>query len=621
MNQRQSERYENRNMILRFLTYTESIVVRNKWFSFTLLSLTSLVVAWLNLELKSSLAGSLAFLGFLIPMTVFTGRALFKEENVALRLTFGFATLLAIIAFFGTLTYLAIDYSWPPMLALLVALTLSLSFLNRRTKQHLEYSAENESKHGLEIGDWKGYAKDVAFILFILLSLHAIYVGRTDESIRTFWEVVNSATFFLPYFGASSIAVLTVLSRKTSTTRILSYVVLLTLVAALIPIITLEHPQTHMMGANIAWTRHFDEFGRFVSEPELIERASGPIHKHLEFTGYNVIMVTLSRLLGTDPALFNVLLTPILFAFYAPISAYILIKIVFPNRPKVALMSALALLISQHNIYLLVPAGKPETLGLLFLLLSIVFWTRYLVRKEKALFSSTFTPLLFSIAAVLSHPNVGVFALALVMISIYIRVAKPFETSDRRFGYDLLGKFGYILLTVVLPLSLIIAYQTSNFLGFTRYSLTPIFDVGEWTKVLFPPFESLQVFSFEGLRDLYLNNFTYIWYALVLGGIFLSRRWDANPKLLWLIIPLISMSFASMILQQFFFPTFWAREYYRFFYYLNFITYPLVGFSLYAITRALSARISVRIKAKKTRIFERKLRNVLSWKSCLRSGT
>ncbi len=541
--------------MLGYIVYSERIISRNKGFSFTFLSLASLVVAWSNIKIGSFLVGSFVLIAFFMPMTILTGSVFFKKEHVTLRLTFGFALLLAIIVFFGTLTYLAVDYSWSSMLVLLIMLTLSLSYLNRRMKESLKGFPYSESKFESEKKCLKNYARDAIFLLFILLSLHAIYVGRTGESIRTFWETVDADMFFLPYFGASFIAVLTIFSRKTSVTKGLLCVIVLATVAAILPILVLEYPQTNVMGRLIAHTRQFDEFGRFVSESQQTERASGIIHKQLEFTGYYVIMVSLSRLLGSDPATFNVLLTPLLFAFYAPISAYIIIKTAFPNRPKTALMSALALMASQHNFHLLVPPGKPETLGLVFLLLSITFWTRYLVRKESSTFSSMLIPLFFSIAAVFSHPNVGVFSLSLTVMSIYLRIVKPHEPSKKSFRSNLLDKLGFVILTITLSLSLILAYRVFASLGVQTYlTFTPTYNLNEWMKVLFPPFESLQAFSLEGIRDLYLNNFTYVWYALLVGGIFLSHRWRVNPIFLWLNLPLIFMSFVSMILQQHFYP-------------------------------------------------------------------
>lgn len=155
-------------MILRFIVYFERIIARNKRFSFTLLCIFSLFLAWLNIELGSYVIGSFAFLCFLVPMTVLTGCVLFEEENVALRLTFGFAALLAIFAFFGTLIYLAVDFSWPSMLILLIALTFSLSFLNKRTNQNLMKLNNNKSKHQSETEGIKKYAIDTVFILLLL---------------------------------------------------------------------------------------------------------------------------------------------------------------------------------------------------------------------------------------------------------------------------------------------------------------------------------------------------------------------------------------------------------------------------------------------------------------------
>jgi len=598
----------------------ERIIADNKGFSFSLLCLSSLVVAFFNIRLNSYFLGSLSIVTFFIPMTIFIGRIIFKEEYVVLRMIFGFITLLALIACFGTLIYFIIDYSWFSMFALLITLTFSLSFINRRSNFNLSKPINNESNNESKIMDLMDYRKDTAFIILILFSIYAVYIGRTGESIKTFWETINPMMFFIPFFLSSFIAVFMILSNKISVIKGLSYVILLTLVVSIIPIVVLKYPQTNMMGRNIALSRQLYKFGRFVNDYNQIERASSPFHKQIEFIGYYIIMVTLSRLLGSDPINFNVLLTPLLFAFYVPIFSYITIRIVFPKKHKMALISALSLLISQHNIHLLIPPGKPETLGLLFLLISIMFWSKLLCNKSKISLPSILIPILFSIVTCLLHPHVGLYSISLTIISLYLYIVEHFDPKKNHLNHNLLYKIIYIILIIFFSLFLILAYQFYNiFQTQYKFMLTLNYDFIEWLKVLLPPFETLYTFSLEGLHNLYLNNFNYILYALLFTGFILSYRWHINRNFLFMIFPLVLMSFTSMILQQFFYPKFWSREYYRFFYYLNFISYPIVGISLYFIIRGFSAKlvrkITINIKFRKYRGSVPKIRKYSTWKS------
>lgn len=569
------------------LKLSKDFCVKNELRLLSLSGLSFLGLAWLNLSQGSLAVGVVAFAGFVAPVSVLAGHVFFKEQKTIFKIVFGFATMLAILSLFGTLTYLFVDYTWPPMMVFLGLVPVLLLVWDERTKQPME-RCKGVSKQRAITALNRWLVMDIVFFLLSVLSLYAVYLGRTGESIKTFWDFINPTLFFLPFFGAACIAVFATVNHKISHKRTLLYITVLALVVALIPIVFLRFPQTHMMGDNIGWTREFNQFGMFISAPGQIERASGPIHKQFEFVGYDTIMVTLSRLLNVDPAVFDILLTPIMFAFYIPLSAYVLIRTILPKVPQAASMGAIAGLISQHIIFLLFPPGKPETLALVFLLFSCLFWTAYLVRKNV----SIFVPLLFSFATVFIHPNVGVFALAAVSISAYLHIMRPYDQSGRNTVFVRLTKFGYIVLTIALSMSLILAYYLSNFLRLTQFQVSPIIDLGEWLKVIFPSFVQPQVLvSFEGIRDLYLNNFTYIWYLFVFIGGLLSVRWNSNRKYMWLIVPLVFLSLASMMVQQFFFTTSWAREYYRFFYYLTFITFPLVGLSLYGLTEFLTSKI------------------------------
>lgn len=577
-----------------------SVLIKRKFpsrsFWLSIVSLIFLFLSFWNLSIGSSLIGGMAFVGFLLPLIILVSNVFFSTQSIYFKLSFGFASLLAILSVFGALTYLIASYAWLQMLIFLALIPIILFLINNKSNKINLHKVPISIKYPFSR---KWFSIDLLFVFLIIISLIFLWLGRTGISVNTFWDSFNPATFFIPYFFAS-LVVCGLFFFKASEKRLLIYIVILVLVASLLPIIILANPQTHMMGENIAWTREFNTYGSFISEQGQIERASGPLHKQIEFSGYHTIMVTFSRLSGFDSSVFNVWLTPLFFSFFIPLGVYFLIKTVFPNASKVASFAALSVLFSQHNVFLLFPPGKPETLALVFLILSILFWTKYLVEKN----ISVFLPLLFSFATLFIHPMVGIFSIGLTLIALYIRVIKPFDESYCSSKLVLLSKnIGYICLLIFISSTLILAYTISNYLGFTAFQFNVNFDLAQWSNVIFPPFViSQNNISWDGIRDLYLNNFTYVFYLFsIVGGVFLVRL-KTNRKFLLLIIPLVVLAFSNMILQQFFFSNFWSREYYRFFYYMNLILSPIFGIGVYNSVKlffSLSKKLKLKIIIKK----------------------
>ncbi|MFQ5951165.1 MAG: hypothetical protein ACE5KH_03675, partial [Candidatus Geothermarchaeales archaeon] len=373
---------------------------------------------------------------------------------------------------------------------------------------------------------------------------------------------------------------------------------------SLVPILLLEYPHTPMMTANIAWSRHLDDFGRFVSSPEHIERV-GSFPKVLEATGYHVIIVTLSRLLAADPILLNVYLPPVLYSIYIPLVSFLVIRTVLPERTRLALFAALGVLLSQHVVFLLVPPGKPETLAFVFFLLTLfswVLWLRGPIFKSIHLYSA----ILFTLATVVVHGFVGIYALVLAGTAIYLRTARPLEKSVSGPGSTLLRRLGYLALVTISSLALFLVYQLSTSLRIIVQNLSPSFDTTELASAVFLRFVLDAELTLAGLRDFYLAWFDILWLVLAFIGITLAWRRGMDRRFVWLVVPLIVISFSFMFTEQFLFERQWGRPFYRFLYYLNFVTFPFVALTVaVGLQRFLKGRSSGSLLSNRHRFLRR----------------
>ena len=571
---------------LKLLSRMEQIMANNDKYGYSCLTLIGLVGLWLNLGIHSLTIGFITFLLYLIPNTIFAGRAFFGKESLEFRLFYGFALLLALISISGSLTYLIYNFSDPMIMITLGILTVILTLLNgRRTSsrknENLDAPMKPQERGGKRTSNWR--VLDLLYLSSMFLCFYFLYSARTGESLRTVLDVVP-IPFFISFFLATVSLLFMIFSKRRKTSRLLLYTILLISIPTSVYLLVFGKPVEPVTWWGIVWSRHFAQYGCFVSDPSHIEVATSPMHKQIAYLGSHVITVVLSKFLQLDP-MWTSLIIPIFYFTYLPVTCYIQVKQCAKLKSEeLGLVAVVLLLFSQHNIFLVTPPIKGETLALVFLFLAITFWVKYIGSKK--LFSmSFFVATMFTITAFLIHQWAGQLALIAAVVSIYLNKFAPFRYGFRHCIESKGNLLGFLVLSALLSVSLIGIYFCTSILSpkSFSFSLNPNIDIYQLTSIVFPPLwfnGSLPVR--EQIFHGYLNNFSYVLYILIGVGFITAIKRKANLNWIVLILVLIVVSFANMIIDSglFIIPG-WGGNNYRYFYYLNHISSVLVGVGIY----------------------------------------
>jgi len=187
------------------------------------------------------------------------------------------------------------------------------------------------------------------------------------------------------------------------------------------------------------------------------------------------------------------------------------------------------------------------------------------------------------------------YALISSLVAIYLLVVNPFAQKNSA-RYTFTAKAGLFLMITVLGGSLLLLYTIQgSFVPFYELEVTEA-NILDWLRVVFPPIWSERGLNLsEQLFYGYLNNFRYIFFFLLYLGIkeYLKRK--LSVELLVMVTALVYISFASMIIQTIYFPDFEPQlAGFRFEFYMNFISYPVVGLGIYSLLSKLNRFTSKR---------------------------
>jgi hypothetical protein len=521
---------------------------------------------------------------YFVPNSVLVGRIFFEEEALQLRLFYGSVLLLGLISIAGSIIYFIYDYSELTMLLTLALLALILSVLNRKKSSKSNVNSFPKPIQMEKLLHIRVHVSEVFFLFFIFLSFYLLFIARTGESLKTPFDVV-SPLFFVSYFLSVASLLFMIFSLRGKTRRLLLYVIALIFVSPSIYLLVLKYPAELGSWLHITFERYFATFGRFVSAPNQIEVATGTIHKNIAYIGYYDLVVTFSRFLQIDPLWIHEFITPVLYSICVPVASYLLVTTMKPREKKLGLIAAVAVLLSQHNIFLTVPPDKPETLALAFLLLLILFWVKTFEKPSKAKFLMIVT---LTVSTILIHEYVGYYALFATCVSFYLYKARPFSgehsnsvRARRVHALRLLG-FCFVLCLFLIGFMfapLLFSLVSSPTLGYAA-TLNPQANLGAWLNIIFPPLWQNTNLPLTGQVFYgYLNNFTYVLYGLILIGIVASFKIKLNKNWIALTSSLILLSLSNMISVKYVIQLndVWSGEFYRFFYIMNFVTFILVG--------------------------------------------
>jgi len=355
-----------------------------------------------------------------------------------------------------------------------------------------------------------------------------------------------------------------------------------------------------MMGVNLELDRMLATYGKFVPGPQDPEVIGSFIGKAILQVGGHVGNVAIAKLFQVDPRSIGLLFVPVIFVMMVAMATFDLMNSLVPEKKRLALLCSASFLVSQHNVFLFTPPGKPETLALGMLLVNIMLWLRYLQSKGSKLPALAASIIMLAVITVI-HQYVGLFALFLGALALMFSILRPFDSGLARIkiGLALIGSLLFIWIGGFVPLHLYVSSLKGHPVGGGIIDLS-VFSFSESIKTIAPPLwwtEGLSVL--EQLIFTFINNSAYFTYALIAVGVFAAFKYKLNKCWLAMTLGVIPLSLAYMVLAVNFVA---LAPPYRFFYYMNFLAFPLIGVGLYWLFDHITRlRIWIRFGFKKTR--------------------
>ena len=538
--------------------------------------LLSLIALGYNiLFLNSVVLGVIVAPVFLFIVSLFCGNAFFPQESQRFRIFYGFIVLFCLLVILGSIAYWVRDLSNLPILVILSLITIFLVLLNLRGQPTLPL-AGNRPKEWiarLNLG-----VLDLFFLSMIGLGYYFLFAARTGESIPPPWTLVSGG-FFLCLILATATLVIKIWHGKSPSGLLLFYTILLVLIPAFGLLILMHQPYLTMKGAiSVEWDRAVTEFGRFVSDPSHPEAIKSVMDKSIIEIGQNIGNTFVIKLFQFPPAKFGLFFVPILFTPMVVLTAFDLIRSLAPSRKELALLCSLSFLAIQHNIFLFTPPGKNETFALGLFMVSMMLWIK-LLPGEKFKWVSFIALVILLGAILLIHQYVGLFALFLAVSALILFLVKPFQGGLPRLwlwlgltiGFMVVWVYGYPYLHSLA--SYLVGGPVGGTVGVDKLTISRFIDT------IAPPLwlgEGLGIF--QGIFYGFINNSVYFTYALIILAVIAAFRYRLNKNWLAVILAPIILAFVYFGVVGNFHE---ISESYRFFYYFNFLAFPLIGIGLF----------------------------------------
>ncbi len=416
--------------------------------------------------------------------------------------------------------------------------------------------------------------------------------ARTSDSINSPWQVVPSF-FFLAYFVALCLTAYSILASRIGRSESLVYVSLLLVVPALAFTIVVSNPFTSVNTLYAEMNRQLFTYGRFTSDPSQPDAISSPIKKVLLQAGGHFMDVALLKFLQIDPFHLSIYSIPLIFAIAVSVASYQLGNLMMPQDRKFALLMPLAFLFSQHNVFLFTPPGKPESLALGFLFVSLLFWFKYL---KTGLKRELGVALVISASVLLIHQYVGIIAVYVALLALTSKALN--RTGLRVLKGVAIAAIAISPIFVLLP----VLHYSSGVANIQveKFAITSGLNPTKTLNVLFPPLKlQLQGGIGEVLFNTLMNNFNYVMYVLIAIGIAAGRFLKIDGTFISILAALVVISLEAMVITENFIPT---DTSYRFLFYASFFSFPLVGALFYGAAR--SKVLTTHVKASTQQVKE-----------------
>jgi len=253
------------------------------------------------------------------------------------------------------------------------------------------------------------------YLLLVIILFYLLLISRSGE-IYTVWDFLHPA--FLPVFFVATILLLAITFSSEKTSYKLLFVVLHSMLSNSLFVLIFPAGNLGIQQVILGRTRLiFDNVILNGWPPTPSENILGQIYNWFRGTNFQTaVSVILARMFGIDVYWTHLLLIPILWGTFIPISTFLVTKMFIQNENISALSS---LLISMFPI--LVNWGTvsiPNSLGFIFFSYTLFFFLKYLFSRNV---KTNFVLLMFCFFSFLAHFLSGIIALSLLVFTFFFK--------------------------------------------------------------------------------------------------------------------------------------------------------------------------------------------------------
>ena len=394
-------------------------IVDDKKFVATLVSYAAIFLIFINLTfVRSPILGVTSSLTFFLINGIFIGRAFFQKEKPFLRLMLG---SLLLIAFLGLVSWATmIIYNLDDIrsiIALFIVATIS-SAINKLETNHLstvKRESSTSKPHSLRL-----HVSKVVYLLLTTLLLYLLLLARSGE-IHTVWQYMHP--MFIPLFFSTTFLLLAIIFSSEKIEYKLLFVIIHSVLCHSFFVIIF--PAGDIGGQQLVLGRT-----RLIFENVIMHMGPSPLTNILGSVYYwpinfqTAFSIIFARMFSVDVYFTHMLLVPILWGTFVPISVFMTTKALGANQ-KISVLSALLISLFPTTV-IWGTYSVPNSLGYIFFATTVPFCLKYLSSSE------TKTPLLmliFSFFSFLGHALTGITSFSLVLLAWAL---KKYEDEKHR---------------------------------------------------------------------------------------------------------------------------------------------------------------------------------------------
>jgi len=512
-------------------------VIENERLLFTILPFIPVLLIFINSNtLQSFLIGFLALIAYLLVNGEILGRAFFGDEDSLFKLVFGLFIFIVLMALTGILAVLVFQHEIWYLLGMVFAASVA-SFLNLSlVKYGKSYKKVDNGKRPFFKNSF-AIALYISYTVSFFLSFWILFSERSGWVLAqpSIWAVIPPPFLRLYFISTAILAGIVVLHGKRNVKLLLialhSAFSLLFVPILLYPGVISPEAWYDLGGARVVlnFTRLF--LGSSSSGIMVFMRA---LNSYLKGLSVHLLVGTFAGALNVDIYWSGVLLVPLLWGFFVPVTSYKLTQMLGGDK-RVSILAAF-LTIPNFNFLAWGKLSISDTLGIIFFVLLLYLLLRFLSLHERRILLPIFITL---VVVTSTHFLPTIISISFTLLALVLKKYESFRLKFSRASHFLLFSF-FVLCVFLLPLSVILRGVIIPALGTSAFRFDKVLDTSIWALVFgvsedVPVAEALlndMIFSILGLiglvytlkKQVIFNRTLCLFLFLVFGVLVIDHR-------------------------------------------------------------------------------------------------